>query len=274
MMNAARDQQESSLSTRFIEVDRHRLRVAVREGAGHRPPLLLLNGLGVRLEGLQPFVDALRTDAGVIRIDIPGTGESDTPVLPYRLCMMARLINHALDKLEVPVVDVLGVSWGGALAQQFAFQQRRRCRRLVLVSTAPGALIPGRPTVIREMLTRRRFDDVIHAQRVAPTIYGGKARSASEPPAIFNHMQNDRRGLFYQQLALLGWTSLPFARLIRQPTLILTGDDDPIILPVNGRLMRAVLPNARLHIFNDGHLGLVTSADELAPVVEEFLDQP
>jgi pimeloyl-ACP methyl ester carboxylesterase len=87
-------------------------------------------------------------------------------------------------------------------------------------------------------------------------------------------MQSDRRGLFYQQLAMLGWTSVPFARLIRQPTLILTGDDDPIIPPVNGKLMRALLPNAKLHIFHDGHLGLVTSADELAPTVEGFLDRP
>jgi poly(3-hydroxyoctanoate) depolymerase len=72
---------------------------------------------------------------------------------------------------------------------------------------------------------------------------------------------------------VLGWTSVPFARLIRQPTLILTGDDDPVIPPVNGKLMRALLPHAELHIFHDGHLGLVTSADELAPIVEEFLDR-
>ena len=267
---------EPDLQTRFVEVAGRRVRVAIREGDRSRPPLLLCNGLGVSLEGLQPFVDALRPETGVIRFDVPGVGESPTPVLPYRMWGMARLTSQLLNALDVPRVDVLGVSWGGALAQQFAFQHRHRCRRLILVSTALGVLggIPGRPRVIPEMLTRRRFDDPEHARQVAPKIYGGKARSEAESIPIFAHMRVNWRGLFYQQLAALGWTSLPFAPLILQPTLILTGDDDPIIPPVNGRLMRALIPSAKLHIFHDGHLGLVTSADELAPTVEGFLDHP
>jgi poly(3-hydroxyalkanoate) depolymerase len=266
---------EPDLQTRFVEVAGRRVRVAIREGDRSRPPLLLCNGLGVSLEGLQPFVDALRPETGVIRFDVPGVGESPTPVLPYRMWGMARLTSQLLNALDVPRVDVLGVSWGGALAQQFAFQHRHRCRRLILVSTALGVLggIPGRPRVIPEMLTRRRFDDPEHAREVAPKIYGGKARSEAESIPIFAHMRVNWRGLFYQQLAALGWTSLPFAPLILQPTLILTGDDDPIIPPVNGRMLRQGLLNSELKFFHDGHLGLVTSADELAPIVEDFLDR-
>ena len=266
---------EPDLQTRFVEVAGRRVRVAIREGDRSRPPLLLCNGLGVSLEGLQPFVDALRPETGVIRFDVPGVSESPTPVLPYRMWGMARLTSQLLNALDVPRVDVLGVSWGGALAQQFAFQHRHRCRRLILVSTALGVLggIPGRPRVIPEMLTRRRFDDPEHAREVAPKIYGGKARSEAESIPIFAHMRVHWRGLFYQQLAALGWTSLPFAPFIRQPTLILTGDDDPIIPPVNGRMLRQGLLNSELKFFHDGHLGLVTSADELAPIVEDFLDR-
>ena len=274
-MSKPRATQEPDLQTRFVDVAGRRLRVAVREGDGRRPPLLLCNGLGVRLEGLQPFVDALRPETGVIRFDVPGVGESPTPVLPYRMWGMARLTSQLLNALDVPRVDVLGVSWGGALAQQFALQRPHRCRRLILVSTALGVLggIPGRPRVIPEMLTRRRFDDPEHAREVAPKIYGGKARSEAESIPIFAHMRVNWRGLFYQQLAALGWTSLPFAPLILQPTLILTGDDDPIIPPVNGRMLRQGLLNSELKFFHDGHLGLVTSADELAPIVEDFLDR-
>jgi poly(3-hydroxyalkanoate) depolymerase len=274
-MSKPRTTQKPDLQTRFVDVAGRRLRVAIREGDGRRPPLLLCNGLGVSLEGLQPFVDALRPETGVIRFDVPGVGESPTPVLPYRMWGMARLTSQLLNALDVPRVDVLGVSWGGALAQQFALQRPHRCRRLILVSTAlgvPGS-IPGRPRVIPEMLTRRRFDDPEHARQVAPKIYGGKARSEAQSIPIFAHMRVNRRGLLYQQLAALGWTSLPFAPFIRQPTLILTGDDDPIIPRVNGRLMRQALLNSELRIFHDGHLGLVTSADELAPIVEDFLDR-
>lgn len=273
-MNSVPDKQAQGFSTSFIDVDGHRLRVSVRKGNGQRPPLLLLNGLGASMEALQPFVDALGPETGVVRFDVPGVGQSDTPLLPYRLWKLARLTKHLLNRLDIPVVDALGISWGGALAQQFALQNPRRCRRLILVSTMPGVGIPGGPKVFLEMLSQRRFGDAEHASRVAPKIYGGKAAQPDAVlPPFFEYLQNPGRGVFYQQLAMLGWTSLPFARLIRQSTLILTGDDDRIIPPANGHLMRLLFPNAELHIFHDGHLGLVTSADEIAPVVENFVNR-
>jgi pimeloyl-ACP methyl ester carboxylesterase len=72
-----------------------------------------------------------------------------------------------------------------------------------------------------------------------------------------------RAGYVLQVLAGVGWTSLPALPLIRQSTLILAGNDDPIIPLVNARIMRALLPNASLHVFDDGHLGLLTATDEL-----------
>ena len=59
--------------------------------------------------------------------------------------------------------------------------------------------------------------------------------------------------------------------LIRQPTLVLAGDDDPIMPLVNARIMARLLPDARLHVYPDGHLGLLTMADELARRVSRFL---
>lgn len=259
--------------TETLELGRRRVRVAVREGDGRRPPLLLMNGIGVSLEGLQPFVDALPATTGVIRFDVPGVGGSPTPRRPYRLWHVSRLVARILDELGHRHADVLGVSWGGALAQQFAFQAGRRCRRLILVSTAPGVAIPQTTVAVREMMSRRRFEDLDHARTVAPDLYGGAMRSDADAVRLLQR-EGDRRGYLYQQLAIVGWTSVPFAPLIRQPTLILTGDDDPIIAPVNGRIMRKLFPNAELHVFNDGHLGLVTSAGALAPLIEEFLDRP
>jgi poly(3-hydroxyalkanoate) depolymerase len=231
-----------------------------------------MNGLGVSFEGLQQFVDALDPSTGVIRFDVPGVGGSPTPSAPYRFWGMSRLVSGMLDVLGYRQVDVLGASWGGVLAQQFAFQDRHRCRRLVLVSTSSGVTIPGSLSIVTEMFSRKRYVDPGHARRVGPRIYGGRLRS--DPGAtvrILRHVRPNLRGHIFQQLAVLGWTSLPFARLIRQPTLILTGDDDPIIAPVNARILLAVLPNARLHVFGDGHLGLLTSAAELAPMIEDFL---
>jgi pimeloyl-ACP methyl ester carboxylesterase len=75
-------------------------------------------------------------------------------------------------------VDVLGLSWGGALAQQFAFQEPRRCRRLILVATGTGiVLMPGKPTVLAKMITPKRFLDHHYAASIAGDLYGGAART-------------------------------------------------------------------------------------------------
>src|SRR5437870_12050829 len=124
--------------TRPITVSGQRLRVAIRKGDGTRTPLLLINGIGVNLEVLQPFVDALDPAIEVIRFDVPGTGGSPAPRIPYRFSAHARLVTQMLDQLGYQQVDVLGISWGGALAQQFAYQYPERCRRLILVSTGTG----------------------------------------------------------------------------------------------------------------------------------------
>ena len=81
------------------------------------------------------------------------------------------------------------------------------------------------------------------------------------------------RGCLYQHAAGLGWTSLPFLRLIRQPTLVLAGNDDPIIPLANAKILAALIPSARLHVYNGGYLELVTRPGLLAPVVAGFLAQ-
>jgi pimeloyl-ACP methyl ester carboxylesterase len=71
---------------------------------------------------------------------------------------------------------------------------------------------------------------------------------------------------------MLGWTSLPRLPRLHPPTLILAGDDDPIIPVVNARIMHRLIPRSRLHIYRGGHLELAADANRLASAVEAFLD--
>src|SRR5260370_33071806 len=131
---------------RILRIGGRAIRVAVREGTPGRPPLLLCNGIGASLELFQPFVDALDPRRGVIRFDMPGIGGSPGPVVPYHLWTLAPLLSGLLDQLGHQQADVLGVSWGGGLAQQFAVRCPSRGPRPVLVATPPGALmVPGHP---------------------------------------------------------------------------------------------------------------------------------
>jgi poly(3-hydroxyalkanoate) depolymerase len=252
--------------------------VSVRPGTDPSvTPLLLMNGIGASLEVLQPFVDALDGRRSVIRFDVPGVGGSPRPVVPYNLATFSPVIAGMLARLGFDgQVDVLGLSWGGGLAQHFAVQYRNRVRRLVLAATATGSLmVPADPRVLARMLTPRRHRDPEYARSIAGDIYGGTMRTAPERAARALHSESrlgPRRGYYFQLAASAGWSSLPFLRLIRQPTLLVMGDDDPIIPAVNARIMARLLRDARLHLYEGGHIALVTEAERLAPVIEDFLD--
>jgi poly(3-hydroxyalkanoate) depolymerase len=261
---------------RLLTIGGRAMRIAVREGAPGRPPLLLCNGIGASLELLQPFVDALDPRRGVIQFDMPGIGGSPAPVIPYHLTASAPLLAGLLDRLGYQRADVLGISWGGGLAQQFALSRPDRVRRLVLVATGPGALmVPAHPRVLLRMLTPRRHRDPGYAARIAGELYGGSVR---KDPALARDLLHatarlgQARGYYYQLISSIGWTSLPRLPKMRPPTLILAGDDDPIIPLVNARIMHRLIPRSELHIYHGGHLELAADAERIAPVVEAFLD--
>lgn len=261
---------------RLLTVRGHRMRIDVRPGTGSGPPLLLANGIGAPLEILDPFVDDLDPAITVIRFDVPGVGGSPCPRVPLPYQVHAWLLGALLDMLGHDRADILGISWGGALAQQFAFQNPRRCRRLVLVATGTGSLmVPGHPSVLAKMLSPRRYRDPVYARRVAGELYGGSLRSGTaESPLRTAVPAGGRRGYFFQLIGSAGWTSLPFLPMIRQPVLILAGDDDPIVPLVNARMMDRLLPHSRLVVYPDGHLGLVLRSAELAALVAGFLSEP
>jgi poly(3-hydroxyalkanoate) depolymerase len=270
---------------RSVAVNGRRLRVSVRHGKRRslpgsrrqpaRVPLLLINGIGASLDLLEPLVREFDPALDVIRFDPPGVGGSAPPLGPYRFTGLCSLMAAMLSELGYGAVDVLGISWGGAVAQHFALLQRSRCRRLVLVATATGALmVPAKPSVLMHMVTPRRYLDRGYLRRVAGSLYGGSARE--DPGRIADALHNGNRvgsptGYLFQLTAGAGWTSVPFLPLLRQQTLVLAGDDDPLIPLANARLMHRLIPHSRLHVYHGGHLSLVTEAKELAPVVDAFL---
>jgi poly(3-hydroxyalkanoate) depolymerase len=261
---------------RFVEVDGVRLRTSVR-GVG--PPLLLITGLGASLELAEPFERELTTrGVQAVSFDAPGVGQSTAYRLPRRIGGVARTVEQLLEALGYDRVDVLGVSLGGVIAQQLAHQAPRRVRRLVLAATAPGlGGVPGSPRVLLSLATPRRYRQPDHYRRIAGRIYGGEARRDPdallhgsvarfiEPPSMWGYL-----GQLY---AITGWTSLPWLRTLQQPTLVLAGDDDPIVPLVNGRILARCIPNARLHVVRGGgHLFLLEQPARIAAVVAGFLE--
>jgi poly(3-hydroxyalkanoate) depolymerase len=257
----------------LIPVLGQQIRVSVRTGTGI--PLVLCNGIGASLEVLDPFVAQLNPDTTVVRFDVPGTGGSPDSPLPYGFPYLAVVVGRLLKKLGFHgPIDMLGLSWGGALAQQFAFQNPRRCRRLILVSTGTGLfMVPGRPAVLAKMLTPRRFLDHEYAASIAGDLYGGTVRNdPSVIKRLFDRqlMAGSRVGYLHQLLAGSVWTSIFALPLVRQDTLIVAGLDDPIVPVANAKIMARLLPHATVYLHPGGHVDLITKAADLAPAIEKF----
>ena len=116
--------------TEFVTAAGLRLRVG-RHGAGR--PLLLITGIGANLDMWAPFA-RLVGDRELIAFDPPGAGLSQRPRRPLGMRGLAGVVRELLDALGLERVDVLGYSFGGALAQELAHRAPDRVRRLVLLS--------------------------------------------------------------------------------------------------------------------------------------------
>lgn len=276
MTRTAPEPTPATFETRMEEVGGQVLRVGIRRGAGTRPPLLMFNGIGANLELAAPFFEALDDTEAVI-FDVPGIGGSPAPLLPYRPSTLVRLAHDLMRQLGYGgQIDVSGVSWGGGAAQQFAFQFPEVCRRLVLVATSPGSImVPGPADVLVKMASPKRYMDKAYLRSIAADIYGGAFRR--DPTLIERHAAAMRGSTQYgyalQLIAMLGWTSLPWLWTLRQPTLVISGTDDPLIPVINARILASLIPKARLELVDDGHLFVVTDPKRSAALVEAFLSE-
>ena len=237
-------------------------------------PVLFFNGIGANIEAVAPLAEAL-DDRGFVMFDMPGVGGSPDPLVPYNTATMAWTTTLLLDRLKLEQVDVMGVSWGGAMAQHFALQHPKRTRRLVLCATSAGMImVPGNVGALSKMANPRRYVDAAFMEKHFRTLYGGALGEASgghiarlKPPS--------RRGYLYQLLAMLGWTSAPALPFMKKPTLILMGDDDRIVPLANGKILDTLIPNSELHVLEGGgHLFLLSHADQSVSAIRAFLDAP
>jgi len=134
-------------------------------------------------------------------------------------------------------------------------------------------MVPPRPSVILRMATPLRYLSAGYFKRVAGAIYGGDFRTDDAlaeryvrrmaPPTVLGYLN--------QLYALTGWTSVHWLHTLSQPTLVMAGSDDPIVPLVNARLLARLIPDARLEVFDCGHLFLLTRLAQSVETIESFL---
>ena len=230
---------------------------------GRGPALLLCNGIGASTESWGDFAGKLSRTHTVIMFDAPGCGRSNARWAPWTMRSYAADVVALLRALGFRSADVLGLSWGGALAQQIAASHPDAVNRLILAATTPGPTgTLAEPHVLALAMTPLRYFSKPFAAFAAPHLYGGPGgKLHSEAPTM--------RGYSHQMLAIGSWSG---ADGIRAETMVIHGDDDRITPVGNAEALARRIPHARLAIqAGQGHLWLITDTDASTSLIDDFL---
>lgn len=254
-------------SGRLVQVGARKLRVR-RSGTGL--PILLLPGMGMPSAGWAPLLRHLR-GFECIEVALPDSGgfagEHPIPTMSG----FAELACGLLDRLDIAEADVLGLSFGGLVAQQLAYHAPARVRGLVLVSTSCGlGGVPSNPASWWTAMLSSFW----------PTSNGQRTQRLMHcwPWELLRQLGTGwstgprLAGLAAQITAASLWSSLPWLSRLTQETLVITGTADALVPEANASILASRIPRAQMYrVHGGGHMCLLDRAAEVAPVVAAFL---
>ena len=201
---------------------------------GNGEPVVLIPGFASGLSLWSRQAPALSRHFRVITFDPRGICASDSPEGPQTIDLLADDLAHLLQALGVVTAHIVGVSFGGFVAQEFALKYPSMTRKLVLCCTSFG----GPNHVLSERM---------------------ELASTRE----LNSTQFD---------AAVGFNAESRVEGIGSPTLVVSGDADAIVPVQNSRNLAAKISGAQLHIVEGGsHTFFIERADEFNRIVMEFL---
>jgi pimeloyl-ACP methyl ester carboxylesterase len=287
-LRSVRDVEAPSLQYRTIHGYRRAFRVA-----GSGPALLLIHGVGCNSTSWEPVHARLAQRFTVIAPDLLGHGESDKPNADYSLPAFANGMRDLLAVLGIDRVTVVGHSFGGGVAMQFAYQYPELVERVVLVSAGGVSKDVSFALRLAAMPMGAEALGMLRAPGVMPVMRGlgravgallGSTRFGRDTADIVGMLENfqdpsavsafartlrsvvDVRGQFV--------TMLDRSYLVQSlPVQIIWGEDDMIIPVDHAHQAHASIPGSRVEIFEEsGHMPFHDHPDRFVEVVERFID--
>lgn len=253
-------------------------------GRGHGPVLVVLNHWGANLDNFDPrIMDALSEDRRVVALDYRGVGASGGEA-PLTVREMADDVIAVIGALDLGVVDLMGFSLGGFVAQEVVLQRPDLIRRVILTGTGPAGGVGiakvrsvSWPLILRGMLTATDpktflfFTRTPNGRNAAKAFLGRlKERSEDQDKPV-------TPGVFRRQLkAIKAWGKQAPQDLgqIRKPVLIANGDHDIMVPTQNSHDMARRIPGSELHLYPDaGHGGIFQHHAAFAKTARTFLNR-
>jgi pimeloyl-ACP methyl ester carboxylesterase len=247
---------------------------------GQGDSLVLIMGLRRNVEWWYRQIPTLSKHFEVLVFDNRGAGRTDKPKMDYSIRLFADDTDGLMEALGIRKANILGVSMGGYIAQELALNYPDRVKRLVLACTGPGGerAVLASPERLKkftanegltpEEILRKDMDIYFsdeYLKRNHEKMEGFIKLSLRyyQPPDAFER----------QFAACLGHDTVNRLSRIGAPTLILTGDDDPLVPPENSKILNELIPGSKL-VFSPGkrHCFFMEEADRFNQMVIDFFE--
>jgi (E)-2-((N-methylformamido)methylene)succinate hydrolase len=245
---------------------------------GEKTPVVLIHGVGGRLNYWDPLIPWLSDTFRVIAYDLRGHGDSDKPAGPYTLQDMVLDYTNLLDRLGIERAHVVGQSLGGMIVEAIGVEAPERVRKLVILSAPAGRDEKQQASVRERAATLREHGPAEMARRSIDRWFSKEAQAADPALAertIARFAANDPAGYLAAYEMFAESEMLPHLGKVSAETLVATGDGDAGSTPEMAHRMGQVIPNAKVQIFHgvkhdifDGDSGPVCSA------IADFLNAP
>jgi pimeloyl-ACP methyl ester carboxylesterase len=248
-----------------------------RRGTG--PGLLFLNGSGGTLATSGPLLDLFTNRFDVVAHDQRGLGRSAVPPGPYSMSEYAADAAAVLDAVGWPTARVVGISFGGMVAQELAVTHPERVERLALICTSPGGASPSYP--LHELTNLDEAERAARRTHLLDTRFTPEWLAAHPRDQQLVAMMANRSGAPSEGEAARGEQEQLLARArhdvmdrlsaISCPTLVASGRYDGIAPVANGEAIATRVPNAELRVYEGGHAFFVQDRTAL-PEILDFLE--
>ncbi|GAA2939065.1 alpha/beta hydrolase [Streptomyces enissocaesilis] len=258
--------------------------------AGKGKAILLIHGIGDSSDTWRDIMPGLAGDYRVIAPDLLGHGASDKPRADYSLPAYANGMRDLLGVLGVEKVTLVGHSFGGAVAMQFAYQFPERCERLVLVGTGGisrqvtpvlrAASLPGAELLLMALRLPTMRWQLGMAVRALQFLDTGLGVDAPDLLRVVDALPDGTsRSAFVRTLrAVVDWRGQVGTMLDRcylaqgMPTMLVWGGRDQVVPALHAGLGHVSMPGSRLEIFEDaGHFPFRTDPQRFQSVLRDFM---
>ena len=253
---------------------------AVRvRSAGRGRAVVFLHGVGLNKDAWRAQEEFFSAFRAVAVCDLPGHGQSPPPPANPSLSDYAAAVAVALEKLERPAADIVGHSFGGLAALDFALRFPERTRRLVVLNGVFRRTATARQAALAraEALARNDPAEIATLAESALRRWFGGGESAAAAAAREWLMAANPAG-YARAYRLFAESDSAFAdrlRDLRPPALFMTGADDPNSTPEMSRAMAELAPRGRAEILpGQRHMMALASPETVNPILRDFLDSP